>query len=107
VLDPFHFSRPEVVYDALGLGLPIVTWPSSYMRGRIAYGCYRKMDVLDCVAADPEQYARIAVKLGTDRKYRDAVRADILAAADVLFEDIEAVRQFEQFFREAINARRG
>jgi predicted O-linked N-acetylglucosamine transferase (SPINDLY family) len=102
VLDPFHFGGGSSTYETFALGTPIVTWPSEFMRGRAAYACYRKMGLPDCVASDADDYVDRAVRLGTDRAYRDRIRAKILAAAAVLFEDQEAVRQIERFFLQAV-----
>jgi protein O-GlcNAc transferase len=107
VLDTFYCGGGATTYDALTLGTPIVTWPTAFMRGRITYGCYQKMGVLDCVASDPEQYVKIAVRLGTDREYRESVRGRIAETSRVLFDDAEAVAELEQFFHQAIEAARG
>jgi protein O-GlcNAc transferase len=104
MLDTFHFGGGNTTYEALALGTPVVTLPSALLRGRITYGCYQQMNVLDCVAADPSQYIEIAVRLGTDRNFRESVRQKILAAGDSLFEDDTAVRDIERFFEEAVAA---
>jgi predicted O-linked N-acetylglucosamine transferase (SPINDLY family) len=106
VLDPFHFGCGVTAYDALAVGKPIVTWPSAYQRGRYVLGCYRKMGVLDAVAQSPLQYAQIALRLGTDPAYRNDLSQRLHAAADVLFDDLDAVRRHEAFFDQAIAAGR-
>jgi predicted O-linked N-acetylglucosamine transferase (SPINDLY family) len=98
LLDTLHFSGGNTSYEALALGTPVVTLPGRLMKGRITYALYRKMDVLDCVAATPEEYIDIAVGLGMDQDWRLAVREKILAANSVLFEDQAAVREIEEFF---------
>jgi predicted O-linked N-acetylglucosamine transferase (SPINDLY family) len=102
VLDPFHFGGGNSAYEALAVGTPLVTWPGAFMRGRVTYGCYRRMGVLDCVAADPHQYAEIALRLAADRAWREWVRAKILEANQVLFDNQEAVRQLESLFLDAV-----
>jgi predicted O-linked N-acetylglucosamine transferase (SPINDLY family) len=102
MLDTFHFGGGNTTYEALALGTPVVTLPSEFLRGRITHGCYRKMNVLDCVAADSSQYVDIAVRLGTDRDLRETCRRKIRSASDVLFEDIAAVRDIERFFVRAV-----
>jgi len=103
ILDPFHFGGAATTYDALSVGTPIVTWPGAYARGRVTAACYRRMGVLDCVAADPEDYVRTAVRLGTDQAYQNWIRSRVLAANDVLYEDIQAVREFERFLQCAVD----
>jgi protein O-GlcNAc transferase len=105
LLDTIHFGGGNTSYEGLGLGVPIVTLAAPFMRGRITYALYRKMGVMDCVAASPQQYADSAVALATDPSYREAVRARILAANGALFEDIAAVRELEEFFRSALRSR--
>ena len=97
MLDPFHFSSGNAAYEALAMGTPIVTLPSRFLRGRITYGLYKKMGVMDCVADSPQRYVEIALRLGTDSSYREQIKAKILAANQVLYEDKEAVRELEQF----------
>ena len=69
LLDPLHFGGVNSTYDGFSLNQPIVTLPSSYQRGRYTLGCYKKMEILDCVATSPDHYVDIAVALGTDRRF--------------------------------------
>jgi predicted O-linked N-acetylglucosamine transferase (SPINDLY family) len=101
-LDPIHFGGGNTSYEAVALGVPIVTMPSAFLRGRITYALYKQMGLLDCVAATPDHYVQLAVKLGTDAAYREKIRTRILAANSVLFEDLRGVRELEQFLREAV-----
>jgi predicted O-linked N-acetylglucosamine transferase (SPINDLY family) len=98
LLDPPHFGGVNSTYDGLALGKPIVTCPSPFQRGRYTLGCYRKMNIDDCIATDAAAYVKIAVRLGTDSDYRAALSHRILGASEVLFEDQEAVREHERLF---------
>jgi predicted O-linked N-acetylglucosamine transferase (SPINDLY family) len=106
LLDTVHYSGGTTSFESLSLGTPIVTLPTGFMRGRMTLGCYRKIGVMDCVAESAEEYVEIAVRLGTDRGYREEIKARILAANDALYEDMAAVREMEQFFRWAIEKAR-
>jgi predicted O-linked N-acetylglucosamine transferase (SPINDLY family) len=106
ILDPVKWSGGSTTYEALSVGAPVVTMPSEYMRGRVTYGCYKQMGVMDCVASSREEYVALAVRLGTDPTYRAEVKAKILAANAVLYENGKAVRELERFFEKAVgNAR--
>lgn len=107
LLDPIHFGGGRTSYEALALGLPVVTLPSPYLRGRITYGMCRRMGIEDCVARSADEYVRIALRLGTDVEHRRALRAKIATASGCLFEDREAVRELERFFEEAVLASGG
>jgi predicted O-linked N-acetylglucosamine transferase (SPINDLY family) len=102
LLDPIHFGGGNTTFEALAFGTPIVTWPGEFMRGRVTYACYRKLGVLDCVAADWDDYVKIAVRLATDHAWREDVRSRILASNHVLFENAGAVCELEEFFIEAV-----
>lgn len=106
LLDTFPFSGGNTSYEGLALGVPIVTLAAPYMRGRITYALYKKMDVMDCVADDVAGYVEKAVRLGTDANYRKLIGSKIAASSAVLFEDIEAVRELESFFLRSVEQAR-
>ena len=60
------------------------------------------MGVTDLVVNSREEYVSKAVQVATDRDYRKYVTDRISQASDVLFNDLEAVREHERFFEEAI-----
>ena len=102
MLDTVHFGGGNTTYEGLAFGTPVVTLPGAFMRGRVTYALYKKMGVMDCVASTPDGYVDIAVRLGTDKDYRAAIGARILAHNHVLYEDITVVRELEQFFLQAL-----
>ena len=101
ILDTFHFSAGTTAFLVLGLAAPIVTWPGAFARARITLGCYRKMGVMDCVARDAADYVDIAVRLGTDKGFRESVRQRILERSAPIFDDAAAAPQYAAFLREA------
>ncbi|MEM9684458.1 MAG: hypothetical protein AAF942_14395, partial [Pseudomonadota bacterium] len=86
-LDSFPFSGGNTTYQALAMGTPVVTLPGAYLRGRLSLAIYRHMGMTDCVAEDAADYARIAVRLGTDVTYRTYIEERIAADADSIFDD--------------------
>jgi predicted O-linked N-acetylglucosamine transferase (SPINDLY family) len=102
MLDTIHFGGGNTSYEAFALGVPIVTLPSPFLRGRITYAQYKMMGIEDPIASTPEEYVTKAVKLGTDPDARQAASELILAADDVLYENAHAVRGLEDFFKEAV-----
>jgi predicted O-linked N-acetylglucosamine transferase (SPINDLY family) len=102
VLDTRHFGAGVTCYDIFSFNLPIVTWPGELLPGRFTQACYQKMGVEDLIAHSGEDYAKKAVQVATDREYRQYVTARIAETSDVLFHDIEAVREHERFFDEAL-----
>ena len=106
LLDPLHFGGGFTTYQGFALGKPIVTLPAAFLRGRYTFGCYRKMDLNDCVAFDPDDYVKIAVRLAQDEGYRAAVEGSIRAASACLFEDIKVAEEHERFFEQMVDEAR-
>jgi predicted O-linked N-acetylglucosamine transferase (SPINDLY family) len=105
MLDPLHFGGGRTSYEALALGVPVVTLPSELLRGRITYAIYRRMGVDACVAADRADYVRLAVRLGGDAEQRAAVSRQIRAGCGRFFGDVGAVGELEDFLQSAARGR--
>ena len=63
-LDSFHWSGGVTTFDALALGVPVVTLPGTRMRGRQSYGMLKELRIEDTIACDVDDYVRIACALG-------------------------------------------
>lgn len=112
LLEPIHFGGGNTFYEAMAFGTPYVIWPGKFMRGRVMYGMYKQMGMLDvdAVVRAPvvdklEDYAPMAVKLGKDPALCRSIREhSAQAARQRLYNDLQAVRQLETFFVEAVKA---
>jgi len=102
LLDPPHYGGVNSSYDGFSLNKPIVTCESPYNIGRYTAACYRKMGLLDCVAADEDDYVDIAISLGTGPEYRAALCERLAEATSLLFDDMEAVHEHERLFTELL-----
>lgn len=96
---PGYGGGANTVYDAMGVGTPIVTQSGRFHRGRWAAMTLRRLELTDCIGDDP---AEIAIRLLTDHEQARDVRARIAAGAPMLFEDEAVVREHRDFFLEAI-----
>lgn len=95
ILDTPHFNGGATTFDALAVGVPIVTLPGAYMRGRQTYALYKRMGVMDCVVNTPREYVDKAVRLATDVSYREEIQRKIRANNHLIFEDMGMVRELE------------
>jgi protein O-GlcNAc transferase len=98
VLDPLHFGGGYTSLLCLAAGIPIVTLPGAFMRSRMTYGFYKQMDFLDCVATDRQSFVDLALKLANNKPWNLKIRNKIREGAPVLFENMEAVHELENFF---------
>ncbi len=87
MLDTLHWSGGNTSLDALAMGLPIVTLPGNFMRGRQTMGMLTLLGVEELIATSTDDYLVIARRLATDRQYRNEISDKILANAGRLFND--------------------
>lgn len=96
MLDTLHWSGGNTSLDALSCGLPMVTLPGEFMRGRQSYGMLQAMGIEELIASDVDEYVQIAIKLGKNPDYRKEISSRILDATDSIFGDDEPVMQLQR-----------
>jgi protein O-GlcNAc transferase len=94
MLDPLHWSGGNTSLDAIATGLPIVTRPGRFMRGRQSAGMLAHIGLGDLVSSDEDDYVARAAALATDAGARDEARRRIAAARGALFDDASTTRAF-------------
>jgi predicted O-linked N-acetylglucosamine transferase (SPINDLY family) len=105
MLDTLHWSGGNTTLDALACSLPVVTMPGEFMRGRQSYGMLKCMGLNELIAHDHKEYIEIATRLGTDRAWHQQIVQQITTSSDTIFAVEKPLRQMEQFFLAASNAR--
>jgi predicted O-linked N-acetylglucosamine transferase (SPINDLY family) len=90
VLDTFPFGGCNSTAEALALGVPVVTLPAPYLKGRYSLALYRELGIESCIAATPEQYIDIALRLANEREARQSLSREIVHANDRLFDRPDA-----------------
>jgi protein O-GlcNAc transferase len=101
-LDTIHWAGANTTYDAVATGLPVVTMPGDFMRGRHCYAILRMLGLDELVAADKAEYVAIAARLGSDSAWRKEIREAVLSRRKRVFEDRSTVAALEEFYRSAI-----
>lgn len=102
MLDTLHWSGGNTSLDALAMGLPIVTLPGPYMRGRQTMAMLKLLGVEELIAQTEEDYLDIAKRLGTDDVFRRAMSTRILANLDKVFDDPEPPRAAGRIFESLV-----
>ncbi|WP_211208912.1 tetratricopeptide repeat protein [Cytophaga aurantiaca] len=103
-LDTTHYGGgANTCYDAFACGTPLVTLTGMFHRSRFAFAAYQQMNYTYCVAHSSEEYIQKAVQLGTQKELRKEVSASLKKASNILFEDIEAVKELEHTFEKLIS----
>lgn len=104
MLDTIHFNGFNTTLQGFRVGVPVVTLPGRYMRGRHTMCFYRKMDYMDMVARDCDEYIQLVVHLGTDSIYRETVSRQISERVSILWQEEEVIQEFERFFQRTMVA---
>ena len=96
MLDTIGFSGFNTALQALECGLPVLAFEGPFMRGRLASALLRRMDLTESVATSTEEYVEKALRLTREPLANEALRRQIRARRDELFNDLEPVRSLER-----------
>lgn len=86
-LDTLYWSGGNTSLDALASGLPIVTHPGEFMRGRQSAAMLRLMHIDELIARDLEDYVSIASRLAGDPVWRGELSRRIAERRVDVFDD--------------------
>jgi len=100
MLDTPHWSGGRTSLDAFAAGLPVVTLPGEFSRGRQTCGMLHEMGMSELIVHDNEEYIARAVSIASDRALRDGISARITEQAPGrIFANGRPVRSLEDFLQ--------
>ncbi len=105
VLDTPYFCGGTTSLELFSVGCPIVTWPGSRMASRFTYAYYKKMDIMDLISNNSDEYVQLALRLADDAGWRKEISIKILEKNNIFYDNIDAVRELEQFFQSVTGVR--
>jgi CRISPR-associated protein Csy1 len=94
MLDTLHWSGGNTSLDALACGVPVVTLPGRFMRGRQSAAMLRHLGVDRLIAADETGYIDIASRLVRDAPWRKSLASTIEERRELLFDARAPVEAF-------------
>ncbi len=103
LLDTIYFAGGTTSQFAFDLGVPIITMPGRFARGRAAYSYYKIMEIEDApIAKTPEEYVAAAIRVAKDPTYREKLKQQIIARNERLFEQDAEIDDFSQLMRDIV-----
>jgi protein O-GlcNAc transferase len=102
MLDTVGFSGFNTALQAIEAGLPVLAREHNFMRGRLASGIMRRMELPELVADTDDAFIDKAVKLAADATKCKELRVEIINRRKILFNDVEPIRALERCLTEAI-----
>ncbi|MEO8101641.1 MAG: tetratricopeptide repeat protein [Betaproteobacteria bacterium] len=103
MLDTLHWSGGNTSLDALAMGLPIVTLPGEFMRGRQTMAMLKFLGLDELIAQSIDEYLEIARHLAEDGRYREQISQRILANHARLFDDSAPPRVLGQVLERLVS----
>jgi predicted O-linked N-acetylglucosamine transferase (SPINDLY family) len=94
-LDTFEWSGGKTTLEAISAGLPVVTCPGRFMRGRHAFAMLKRMGIEDTIAQDKASYCTIAARLADDAVYFDTIKKCFSAHRHKLYHDKRFIAELE------------
>ena len=97
LLHPFPFDGSRTSADGILAGIPFVTLPTEYLRGRMGASFYRTMNIPELVARNMSEYVAIATKLGTNQTFHKNMVALVKQRGYLVWEDMEYPYEWTRF----------
>jgi predicted O-linked N-acetylglucosamine transferase (SPINDLY family) len=100
-LDPFPFNGSTATFEALCMGVPVVTLLGRTLMGRWTASMLNKVDLTECIARSPDDYVEIATRLAAEQgrlvELRHELRARVRGSA--LCDGARTTRYLERALR--------
>lgn len=101
-LDNPPWSGNNTGMAAIDAHLPIVCYPTGFMRGRHSYAILTMLGLDETIADSEEEYIEIAARLGNDAEWRSSLVQKIADNHQKIYNDVECVKGLEAFYRSVV-----
>jgi len=105
MLDTLGFSGFNTAIQAVECGPPYLAFEGAFMRGRLASGIMRRLNLPELVATTADEFVTRAVELTRDADRREDIKSTLIERRAKLFGDLVPVRELERHLMEARAAR--
>ena len=110
ILHPFPFGGSKTASDAIGAGVPLVTYPQQFLRGRMSLTFLKSMALEElegdvgacCIASSVSDYVSKALRLGNDMRYRNQVAAAFKARSHRIYDNKRIAFEWARFLTRAL-----
>jgi len=100
MLDTLGFSGFNTALQGIEAGLPVLAREAEFMRGRLASGIIRQLDLPQLVAESDEEFVEKAIRLTGDAATRAMLVRHIEQRRVKLYDDLEPIRALERHLLE-------
>ena len=100
LVDSLGWSGGNTTLGAIEAGVPLVTCPGAFMRGRHSYAMFRMMDMPSAIARDEDDMVRKLIALGQEPDRRHAMREELGQRKEALYVDKSLIAAFDRFLKD-------
>lgn len=95
VLDTYPFGGCNSSLEAFSLNKIVITRPSNFLYGRFTYGFYKKMDIMDAIVNDWEEYYDKIIFYIENPIERTKLENKIKDKKNLVFQDKDSIFEWE------------
>lgn len=94
-IDTINWNGGNSSFQSLSLDCPVVTFPTTYMRGRHTVAMLRELEIPELIAQSREDYVAISGRLLTDQAFYSDIKGRIRQRKQRLFHDKRVQEAFQ------------
>jgi protein O-GlcNAc transferase len=98
MLDTLGFSGFNTALQGIECDLPVLAFEGGFLRGRLASGILRELELPELVATDTTEFVQKAVELAKDPETVRVLRGKIIERRAKLFRNLSPIRALERCF---------
>ncbi|NBS43536.1 MAG: hypothetical protein EBT34_07360, partial [Acetobacteraceae bacterium] len=99
LVDSLGWSGGNTTLGAIEAGVPLITCPGAFMRGRHSYAMFRMMDMPSAIAANTDDFVEKLITLGRNAEARHAMRQELHGRKAALYEDRSLIAALDGFLK--------
>ena len=96
VLDTYPFGGCNSSLEGFSLGKIVITRPAEYLAGRFTYGFYKKMNIMDAIVDNYQDYIDKVIYYLDNTTARKELEHRILENTHLLFNNEDSVKEWEK-----------
>jgi protein O-GlcNAc transferase len=94
-LDSFEWSGCNSALETLAQGVPVLTYPGTFMRSRHTSAILKTMQCEELIASSPQEFVKHAVSLAQTPELFQSLKAKVVANVSLPYRDPTCVRALE------------
>ncbi len=102
LLDSLEWSGGKTTLEGISCGVPVVTLPGRFMRGRHAYAMLEMIGSTDTIARNKANYCDIAIRLANDPDFFRIMRTRTARNRHRLYGDHTFMDALEEFYKSVV-----